>query len=138
MGMELLRIETQVAQIEDARFGKERGFLDSIRSNASQALAERIARDASLYQRIEPTKEELDINPFAPVRHRWQIGVEVKMSELEARARQMDEARLEGRKEAAAICREMAARFDRVNGPCKHVIVNELLSAAREIESNAI
>lgn len=135
MGMQLLQFETMVAQVEDARFGKEPGFLDNLRRDAGRALAERISRDASLYERIDPTKEELEANPFAPVRHRWRVGVETKMSELEARKAQMDEARREGRREAAQICREMAARYRTFDGSCRQVLLYQLQELAREIES---
>lgn len=132
--MQILQFETLVAQIEDLRFGKEPGFFDRLRSNAGHALAKRIARDASLYERIDPTKEELDANPYAPVRHRWRVGIETNLSEIEARKRQMDEARREGRREAGAICRKMAASYRQLDDPCRHVLVQQLHDLAREID----
>jgi hypothetical protein len=137
MGIELLMIEKAVPNQEQAAYGREAGFLDHVRSAASRALAERIARDASLYRRIDPTEEELRENPWAPVRHRWLIGVERKMSDIEARAAQMDEARRDGLREAAALLREQTAKYEAVSGHCKWVIMSSLRDAATDLDKLA-
>jgi hypothetical protein len=136
--MELLQIETAVASHEQKAFESEPSFLNHIRNNACRALAERMVRDTSLYRRIDPTEKELCENPFAPVRHRWRVGVERNMSELEARERQMDEARRAALRDAASAVREHASRYDRVDGVCKWVIISALHDAAKELDRLAV
>jgi len=139
MGMELLTIEKAVSHQDQSAYRKEPSFLDHIRSHAARALAEKIARDVSLYRRIDPTEEELRKDPFAPVRHRWLIGVERKMSEIEAREAQMEEARRRGIREAAALLRKRAALYEspRVDGPCKWVLMSSLQDAATALDELA-
>jgi hypothetical protein len=134
MGMELLSFETAVEHFKQAAYQDQPSFLAHIRRTAAQALAEKMLADASLYRRVDPTEKELRENPFAPVRHQWRVGIERKMTELEARERQMDEARRAGIREAAASLREQAARYDRVDGPCKWVLRNSLTDAAAELD----
>lgn len=137
MGMELLSVETAVDNHQQAAYQNEPSFLNHMRGNAARALAERILAEASIYRRIDPTEDELRENPFAPVRHRWRLGIERDMTALEARERQMDEARRAGVREAAASLREQAARYDRVDGPCKWVLQNSLTDAAAELDKLA-
>jgi hypothetical protein len=134
MGMQLLSVETAVDNHKQAAYQNEPSWLDHMRRSAAQALAERMLAEASIYRRLDPTEEELRKNPFAPVRHQWQVGIERNTTELEARERQMDEARRAGIREAAASLREQAARYDRVDGPCKWVLRNSLTDAAAELD----
>jgi len=135
MGMEVLGFEVAVDQREQHAFGGEPSFLDHIRSQAAITMAEKAIRESACYQRIDPTEEELLRNPCAPTRHRWRIGIQRDMSEIEARERQMGEARMEGRKEAAAIVRKIISMYSSVDGPCKHVIMDVLEDAAVAIEA---
>jgi hypothetical protein len=137
MGMQLVSFEAKAARHYQEQYGDEPGFRDAMRRQASHALAEIIMRDASLYERIEPTKEELEKDPFAPTRHRWRMGVERNMSEVEAREKQMEDARRQGLRDAAAELRKRAGLFDRVNGMCKHVLQSELWESARVLEAMA-
>lgn len=139
MGIELLTIEKLVPNHEQKAYQDQPSFMDHVRSGAARALAEKIARDASLYRRIDPTEQELRENPFAPVRHRWLIGVERKMSEIEAREAQMEDARRKGMREAASLVRELAAAYEnpRVDGPCKWVLNSALREAAAAIDKLA-
>lgn len=137
MGMQLLSVETAVDNHQQAAYQSEPSWLDHMRRNAAQALAERTLQEAAIYRRIDPTEKELRENPFAPVRHQWQIGIERNMPDLEARERQMDEARRDGIREAAASLREQAARYDRVDGPCKWVLRNSNGRADGKLRSNS-
>lgn len=134
MGMQLLSVESAVDNHQQVVYQNEPSWLDHMRRNAAQQLAEKILAEASIYRRIDPTQEELRENPFSPVRHRWRVGIERDTSELEARERQMDEARRAGIREAAASLREQAAHFDRVDGPCKWVLRNSLTDAAAKLD----
>lgn len=132
-GMTLMRLTSEVDPLYDHQYRNEPGYLDSMRSTAGRALADRITRDASLYRRVDPSKEA-EFDPRARVQHIWEIGVETNKSEIEARKADMDKARAEGRAEAAEIVRAAADRFEQVDGFCKFVIMSALRSAAREIE----
>lgn len=134
MGMELLSVETAVEHYEQEAYQNEPSFFNHLRRQAAQVLAERMLAEASIYRRFDPTEQELRENPFAPVRHRWRVGIERNMPELEAREHQMDEARRAGIREAAASLREQAARYDLVDGPCKWVLKNSLTDAAKELD----
>jgi hypothetical protein len=65
------------------------------------------------------------------------MGVERNVSEVEAREKQMEDARRQGLRDAAAELRKRAGLFDRVNGMCKHVLQSELWESARVLEAMA-
>ena len=126
MGMELISTETQVDPRQQELFGNDPSFARMLRSRAARLLAEKTIEASAKYLRIEPSKEELKVNPFAPVRHRWYIGLQRDMTEIEARQRQMDDARRVGIKEAADFLRSQKEFYKRADGFCKHVLVNQL------------
>lgn len=130
MSMELLQFSAEVRADEEAAYGKEPGFLDHIRANAGRALADKIMRDASLHRVYRMD----DDSPWGGrVRHVWRIGVQTDLSELEAREKQMKEARAEGRADAVDIIGRAVRRFEQTSGGCKWVIMDALRSAAEEI-----
>lgn len=96
-------------------------------------MADRILRERALYRRIDPPKDDAVI----PVKHQWSIGLESDLEEIAARERQMDEARRQGRAEAAALCIEAANRYRNVagDGACKWVIASALEDAAKAIQA---
>lgn len=134
MGMTVFHFESAVSAREIASVPEDR-IIDHMRRRAGHALADKIARDAALYRRIDPTEDEKQRDPLAPTRHRWSVGVETSLSELEARERQMEEARRDGMRHAAEIVRQAVGGFARVEGMCKHVLMSTLEDVAREIES---
>lgn len=135
MGYQILQIEKAVAAHE-MRFADQPGFLDHLRRAASRELADKIAADASLYRRIDPDPEEKD-NPFAVVRHRWKIGIQTDKDELEARERDMAQARREGMKAAALMVLNDIEQYRRTDGPCKWVIMQQLRDTAKNIDDAA-
>lgn len=137
MGMQVVAFEAKAERHHQDRYGDEPGFREAMRQQAAHAMAETMLRDASLYERIDPTEDELKKDPFAPTRHRWRLGVERNLSEVEARERQMAEARREGLMAAAEVLRDRANKFERVEGNCKWVLMSELRESARALESIA-
>lgn len=132
--MTLLQFSERVSGRDQADYGNDPSFLDHVRSRASRALAERILCDASLYRRIDPTEDDLNHDPLAAVEHRWSIGIQTDKSELEARANQIDQARREGLREAAAFLRGQVSTYARADGACKHVLVSQLNDMASALE----
>jgi ribosomal protein S2 len=124
MGMKLLQIEQLVQS--NVPHQDENGFFDRLRRQAADVLAQRIMETSSLYERTDPTEEELRENPRAPIRHRWKIGVLTNMTELEARAKEMDRARRDGLNEAADFLIKQIAYYRNTEGHCKHVLIHQL------------
>lgn len=139
MGMIVLQVEQAVDGRAQAQYGSEPRWLDHMRSRAARELAEKTLERAAVYSRVDPTEEELKKNPAAPVRHRWKIGIERDMSEIEARNRQMDEARCQGLREAAQHLRTLAVAYrnPRVDGHCKWVLASSMDGAARDLDKLA-
>lgn len=128
-GMQILDVSVAVDAAEEALYKNEPGFFDSIRSRACRALASKIIQDASLHRRVG-----LDAT-LRHVQHRWTIGVQTNLSEIESRLSDMEKARAEGRAEAAKIVYAAAARYrnSHSDGPCKWVIASALEDAAAKI-----
>lgn len=137
MGMEVLSFEVAVTAQEQMRYQDEPSFFHHLRSNAARAMAEKTIEESARYERIDPDRKELEQNPHAPVRHRWQIGIQRDLAEVEARERQMDEARRKGLHEAAAFLLTQVSLYDRAEGFCKHVLVNQLHDMARALTVRA-
>ena len=138
MGMEVLAFETQVDPLVQREFGHDPSFRDSLRSQAARALAEKTLSECALYERIDPLQDELDRNPCAPTRHRWRVGLQRDLSEIEARERQMDKSRRQGLLEAAAFLRSKIKLYDRASGHCKHVLIGQLDDMAKALDTMAI
>jgi hypothetical protein len=139
MSMEACFVSVPVSQREQMRFGEEQGWMDAMRSRAAHTLANMIiAGGKALYRQIDPTEEELRRNPDAPIRHQWTVGLESGMEELAAREAQIEEGRIRGRAEAAAICAEAAQRYQNQTGDgmCKWVIADALNAVARSIQQS--
>lgn len=135
--MEVCWFSEPVSQRDDAMFGKDPGWFDHIRGRAARALAEMILRgNRARYVRVDPTKEMLRLNPDAQIEHRFSIGVENDMEEIEAREAQVEQGRLRGREEAVAIVLAAAKRYRDLNGDghCKWVIASALDDAAKSIQ----
>lgn len=128
-GMQILDVSVAVDAEEEAMYKNEPGFFDSIRGNACRALASKIIQDASLHRRIGP-----DVT-MRHIYHRWTIGVQTNLSEIESRLSDMDKAGAEGRAEAAKIVYAAAARYrnSHSDGVCKWVIASALEDAASKI-----
>lgn len=131
--MRVLSFRAAVRKMEEERFHKESGWLDHMRRNASQALADRILRGASRYTRIDPPGGSDE--SFSEVIHQWTIGIEENMDAIAEREEQMAEARREGREEAAGMLEAAAAKFESVDGPCKFALLNLLREQARRIRA---
>lgn len=132
MGMEVLQFQTQASTMEEDHYGSDPRFLEHMRSNAARSMAETVLRTAARYEKIVPKNGEPGHG--LTVTHRWRVGIERDMGEVEAREKQMEEARREGMKRAAEIVRAAAARFENVDGHCKWVLMNSLCEAAQEID----
>lgn len=137
MGMQLLQFEQQVSAQKDHQLRDEPGFFRNIRISASRALAEKIMENASLYERIDPTEDELRENPLASVRHRWKIGVQTNLEEVEARAKEIDRARRGGLNEAADFLLSQTKHYLAAEGPCTHVLRHQLERMAADLRELA-
>lgn len=130
--METFYYQIQISPIEDTLYKDEPGFFENLRSRAARAAAEGIIRKASHYEKILPDSTR----PHDPITYRWWIGVETNLVNLEARLKELEQARYEGRQEAAVILYETAERYQGLNGGCGGVIASQLRDSAREILKN--
>jgi len=136
MSMEICWVSTPVDPWDQKRFENEPGWLEAMRGTAVRALADLILRDGkALYRRIEPDKN----TPDARIKHQWTVALESDLGEIAAREKQVEEARRQGRSEAAALCIEAATRYrnQASDGMCKWVIASALEDAAKAISSSA-
>lgn len=103
-----------------------------MRARAAQMLAHLILRDGkALYRRIDPPEDEFN----TPIKHQWAVAFESNLDEIAAREKQMEDARRQGRAEAASICLRVAQRYRNISDSsgCKGVIADALEDAAKEI-----
>lgn len=104
-------------------------FLTGLQSKAARVLADTVIRKAARYLKIEPKRE--DANPV--VVHRWYVGIESVLGDVEARRLDMEEARLQGRREAAELLQKAASDQLHYGDRKLH---DALLEYARKIEAN--
>lgn len=108
------------------------GFLDHLRSLAGKQLAETLLAGAAVYQRVDPKDDDRS----QQVVFRWTVAFQNDKGEIRARLEQMEEARLQGRREAAAILISAAERYEILTGGCAGVIALELRKRAKQIETD--
>lgn len=103
MGIKVLYFEKTLSRDEMMYQGGDRfmqHFLEDAKHRAGRAFGEMIIREGSRHQRFEM--------PDQPGwRWRWSVGVETEMRDVLAREIQIEEARLQGRREAAEILRSI-------------------------------
>lgn len=114
---------------EEARWGKEPGYFESLRSQAARQLSNNVIREASVYERKDPLPEK----PWGHTEHRWWIAVagpgDILGSLLEAR----EEGRKAGLAAASEALRVQAQVYVALSGGCARVIASELTSRAEAI-----
>jgi hypothetical protein len=130
-GFRTFGFETKVSFLAWEEHKDHPNYLASIRGSAGRALAEKILADAAVYKRIDLP----DCDPFGKVSHRWTVGIQTDLSEIAAREVEKEIARIEGRREAAAVCLAAASRYRRQDGGCAYVIASALEDAARAIQT---
>lgn len=126
-GMQVMHYQVALTPIGQMRLDK--GGEAYLRSRAARDLAETILAGAAVYQRFDPKEDD----PNPQFIHRWSIGVQSNLAEVEAREKQMDEARRQGRSEAAAMLVAQAEVYDRFKAVCAGVLAHELREMARKI-----
>lgn len=137
MTMEVAWFSVPVTPMEEHRYGKEPGWMESMRSRAAEMLAHFILREnKSLFRRIEPTEEQLRINPAANIHYQWSVGVESSLDDIAAREAQIEQGRRAGLVEAAAIVNAAGERYSKLDGGCAGVIASALFDAARAIQKS--
>lgn len=130
MGYELFHSEKIVSAAEWARYRNEPGFLQHLRNTAAHALADRIMATA-LYRRFDP------VDKVDPIRHRWTVGIQNDMSELEARTKEVEAAFARGMMVAAAVAMDRARAYAAADGNLGLLLSDAILDAAKAIERAA-
>lgn len=130
MGIEILAFDVAVSAF--LPYANDSAFLVHLQRKAAVAMGEVIIKQAALYQRTDPKPND----PQPMIIHRWRVGVETNMHEMQARAEQMEEARRQGRAEAAAMLRTAADNYsiDNMHG-CNEWVIRELRKQADKVES---
>lgn len=117
-------------------FLRKSGHFDRyVHDLASRALANEMVKAEVLRNE---TREPAPDDPWGGTRteFRWTVGVMVA-KDAAGFQRQLRDARAEGMRLAAAICRERGAVHDPTNRPCGHVLKSSLDDTARAIEERA-
>jgi hypothetical protein len=124
--------------MEDARYGDQSGFFDSLRRDAARSMAETCIEKSSLYEKRVPKPGDWNYREdgWNPIHHVWRVGIMRDMDEVKAREKQMAEAKDAGRLEAASTVRKFWSDIAYLYGNQRSLIEGVIKQVAEKLEAS--
>jgi len=100
-------VSTKVRGYEHDAYRDDPGWQGAMQGAASRSLADAIITDAGKLQVIEPSKEQLEVDPSAAVEYQWTVRVVMPGELFDYFGKQMAEARAEAKAEIIGKVRDL-------------------------------